>query len=61
MGDDLPRQPYLTVGTDSRGSTCWFVVTKDMRLSCSSGVRAVELLRAVCKSRGITTPSINHH
>lgn len=48
--------PYLTVGIDGRGSTCWMVVTKDMRLPCTCGWRAFSLLRAICKSKGISTP-----
>ena len=48
--------PYLTVGIDERGSTCWQVISSDLRICCSSGVRALEVLHAVLRSKSNSVP-----
>jgi len=48
--------PYITVGLDARGSACWLVVAPGLRVECSSGSRAVEVLAAVCRSMGMPVP-----
>ena len=48
--------PYLTVGLDERGSTCWQVISSDLRICCCSGVRALEVLQAVCRSKYSSVP-----
>lgn len=53
---EQPSTPYLSVGTDERGSVCWEVVGTDLRICCCSGHRAMEVLRAVCRSKGFTLP-----
>lgn len=56
MTDPSPAPPYLTVGLDQRSGTCWLVVARDITLVCHSGSRAMELLRALCKSKGLPPP-----
>lgn len=47
--------PYITVGKDSRGSVCWMVVAPDTEVHCTCGNRALDVYRALCRSRGIVT------
>jgi hypothetical protein len=56
--DELPAvtEPYLTVGLDIHGSTCWKVVTTGMVINTPSGHYAVELLVAMRRSRGLPVP-----
>jgi hypothetical protein len=48
--------PYITVGTDHRGSVCWKVIGADVAVRCYCGHRAVEILQMICKSKGISLP-----
>lgn len=48
--------PVLQVGTDARGSACWLIVADDMAIPCASGARALEIYRAVCRSKGVRPP-----
>ena len=50
------EQPYLSVGVDSGGGACWLVVAPGLRVECWSGARAVEVLAAVCRARGLAVP-----
>ena len=52
-GDD---QPFVTVATDPRGSTCWVVVGLGQRIRCYSGHHAIDVLTMMLASRGIPTP-----
>jgi hypothetical protein len=36
--------PYVTVGTDMRGSAIWIVVDRDIVIECPSGERAVRVM-----------------
>lgn len=36
--------PYVTVGTDYRGSVKWLVVDRDLVIECTCGHRAVEIM-----------------
>ena len=45
--------PYITVGQDMRGSACWLVITPDQIVECLSGSRAVAVLEAVLRSKGV--------
>jgi hypothetical protein len=51
------EQPYITVGVDDRGSTCWMVISNDQRVMCASGHRALVILAAMFRSRGVNTPT----
>jgi hypothetical protein len=50
------EQPYLTVDVDDRGSVCWVVVGGGQRVECASGVRALAVLEAMCRSGGGVVP-----
>ena len=52
-GDD---RPFVTVGTDTNGGTCWLVVGLGQRIRCYSGHHAIDVLRMMLASRGIPTP-----
>ena len=47
-------QAYITVGLDLRGSVCWLVVTADQIIECFSGERALAVLQAVARAKGLT-------
>jgi hypothetical protein len=46
--------PHITVGRDMRGSGCWLVVTSDQIIECFSGERALAVLQAVARTKGLT-------
>jgi hypothetical protein len=48
--------PYITVVLDERGSAVWQVVAAGMAVNCYCGQRALEVLRVVCASSGISVP-----
>ena len=48
--------PYITVAVDERGSVVWQVVTASIAVNCYCGVRATEVLRRVCQTKGIKVP-----
>jgi hypothetical protein len=48
--------PYITVGQDMRGSACWLVVTADQIVECLSGSRAITILQAAARSKGLSVP-----
>ena len=52
-GDD---RPHITVTTDAKGGTCWLVVGLGQRVRCYSGHHAIDVLRMMLASRGISTP-----
>ena len=52
-GDD---RPFVTVGTDTNGGTCWVVVGLGQRIRCYSGHHAIDVLTMMLASRGIATP-----
>lgn len=43
--------PYVTVGTDMRGSACWLVVDRDVVIECVSGERAVAVIQELMKAK----------
>jgi hypothetical protein len=43
--------PYITVGTDYRGSTVWLVIDRDMIIECMSGHRAIAVLEHMIKTK----------
>ena len=45
--------PYVTVGTDKRGSACWLVIDRDVVIECVSGERAVAVMQELMKAKGI--------
>jgi hypothetical protein len=53
----MEPEPYLTVGTDNHGSTCWIVVGGGCRIGCATGQRALEILEALTRSSGNEPPS----
>jgi hypothetical protein len=48
--------PYITVVLDERGSAVWQVVAAGVAVNCYCGQRAMEVLRVVCKSKGLKAP-----
>jgi hypothetical protein len=44
--------PYVTFGTDSRGNRIWLVVSRDIVVECSNGIRATEIMEAIAISKG---------
>jgi hypothetical protein len=48
--------PYITVQRDDRGGVCWVVVGRDVACRCYCGQRALDVLRMICASRGISAP-----
>jgi hypothetical protein len=48
--------PYITVVLDERGSAVWQVVAAGIAVNCYCGQRAMEVLRVVCKSKGLKAP-----
>ena len=44
--------PYVTVGTDVRGSACWLVIDRDVMIECVSGERAVAVMQELMKAKG---------
>lgn len=44
--------PYVTVGTDSRGSVAWLVIHRDIVIECASGERAITVMNELIKSMG---------
>ena len=52
-GDD---RPFVTVGTDTNGGTCWVVVGLGQRIRCYSGHHAIDVLTMMLASRGIAAP-----
>jgi hypothetical protein len=53
QGDSVP---YITVQRDDRGGVCWVVVGRDVACRCYCGQRAIEVLKMICASRGISAP-----
>lgn len=51
-----PVFPFITVGRDERGSACWQVVGRDVAVRCYCGQRAIEIMRMMCRSRGMQAP-----
>jgi hypothetical protein len=45
--------PYVTFGTDSAGNQTWLVISRDIVVECCSGVRAVEVMEAIAKSKEV--------
>lgn len=43
--------PYVTVGTDMRGSAIWIVVDRDIVIECPSGERAVRVMEHLLLSK----------
>jgi hypothetical protein len=48
--------PYITVVLDERGSAVWQVVAAGIAVNCYCGQRALEVLRMMCRSRGMQAP-----
>lgn len=44
--------PYVTVGTDARGSVCWLVIDRDVVIECATGERAITVMNALMKAKG---------
>lgn len=44
--------PYVTVGTDARGSVIWLVVHRGVTIECVSGERAIAVMEGLIKSAG---------
>lgn len=51
---DGNRKPYVTVGTDQRGSACWVVVGNGIMIECATGERALSELNAMLVSGGFS-------
>ena len=49
--------PYITVGTDARGSACWAVVGLGTIVRCYTGHHAIAVLEMMCSASGVVTPS----
>jgi hypothetical protein len=52
----MELEPYLTVGTDDHGNTCWVVVGTGCRVHCATGQRALEILETLARSTGSEPP-----
>ena len=44
--------PFVTVGTDSRGSAAWLVIDRDIVVECVNGERALAVMRELIKAKG---------
>ena len=44
--------PYITVGTDERGSASWLVVHRDVVIACVSGERALAVMEELMTTKG---------
>lgn len=44
--------PYVTVGTDGRGSACWLVIDRDVVIECVSGERALAVMEELMIAKG---------
>jgi len=44
--------PYVTVGTDVRGSACWLVIDRDVVIECISGERALAVMKNLIIAKG---------
>ena len=44
--------PYITVGTDERGSACWLVIDRDVVIECVSGERALAVMEELMIAKG---------
>jgi len=44
--------PYVTVGTDVRGSACWLVIDRDVVIECISGERALAVMKNLITAKG---------
>ena len=44
--------PFVTVGTDSRGSPAWLVIDRDIVVECVNGERALAVMRELIKAKG---------
>ena len=45
--------PYITVGTDVRGSAVWLVIDRDIVIECATGARAVAVIEHLITSKGV--------
>ena len=52
----MELEPYLTVGTDDHGNTCWVVIGTGCRVHCATGQRALEILETLARSAGSKPP-----
>lgn len=54
----LPQSehPFLTVGIDAQGGTCWAVVGLGRVVRCYSGHHAIAVLQTMATAIGIVTP-----
>jgi len=48
--------PYLAVGVDQRGGVCWEVISRDTVVTTCSGYRALEIMEAMRRARGLPVP-----
>jgi hypothetical protein len=44
-------KPYITVGTDYRGSTVWLVIDRDIIIECMNGHRAIAVLEHIAATK----------
>ena len=50
------EHPFITVGTDAQGGTCWAVVGLGKVVQCYCGHQAIAELQTMATAIGIVTP-----
>jgi len=56
QSETVDSVPYITVGKDSRGGTCWAVVGLGTVVRCYTGHHAIAVLEMMCSATGTPTP-----
>jgi hypothetical protein len=56
QSETVDSVPFITVGKDARGGTCWAVVGLGTVVRCYTGHHAIAVLEMMCTATGTPTP-----
>jgi 6,7-dimethyl-8-ribityllumazine synthase len=56
QSENAQTVPFITVGKDARGGTCWAVVGLGTVVRCYTGHHAIAVLEMMCAATGTPTP-----
>jgi hypothetical protein len=56
QSENAQTVPFITVGQDARGSTCWAVVGLGTVVRTYTGHHAIAVLEMMCAATGTPTP-----
>jgi hypothetical protein len=56
QSETVDSVPFITVGKDARGGTCWAVVGLNTVVRCYTGRHAIAVMEMMCAATGVVTP-----